>query len=152
MTAPTPTPAAEVLPPQMVQQADNPTPRAEAQAGDEAAAGRGGVGALVSPARHRARSALSVTIAGAVIAGLFVFANNALNRHFDSLEASINLTNARIDRLEVKIDALDDRMEVKIDALDDRMDALAADMAAVLAILMERGDTGAVPEARAAGA
>ena len=169
MTAPNPTHAAEALPPQMVQPADNPTPQAEVRAGDEAAAdGREGTGALMAPTRHRTRSALSVTVVGALIAGLFVFATNTLNRNFDSLEASINLTNARIDdtnaridrievridRIEVKIDALDDRMDAlddRMDALDDRIDAMGADISAVLAILIERRGTGAVPEAGAAG-
>ena len=183
MTATNPTHAAEVLPPQMVRQADNPTPQAEARAGDgPAAAGREGVGALVSSTWHRTRSALSVTVAGALIAGLFLIANSSFNRNFDGLEASIGLTNARIGdtnaridrvevrmgRLEVKVDALDDRMdrlevrmgrlevrmgrlEVKVDALDDRMDGMAADISAVLDILIERGGAGAVPEAGAAG-
>ena len=162
MTAPNPTHAAEALLPQMVQQADSPTPQAEVRAGDKApVAGREDVGALMSPTRHRTRSALSVTAVGALIAGLFVFATNTLNRNFDSLEASINLTNARIDdtnarigriedridRIEVKIDALDDRM----DSLDDRIDAMGADISAVLAILIERRGAGAVPEAGASG-
>lgn len=155
MTAPNPTPAAEALPPQMVQQADSPTPQADVRAGDKAAAaGREDVGALMSPTRHRTRSALSVTVVGALMAGLFVFATNTLNRNFDSLEASINLTNARIDDTNARIDRIEariDRIEVKIDALDDRMDAMGADISAVLAILIERRGTGAVPEAGAAG-
>ena len=101
----------------------------------------------MSPTRHRTRSALSVAVAGAVIAGLFVLADSTLNRNFESLEASINLTNARIDDTNARID----RLEVKIDALDDRMDAMAADISAVLAILIERGDIGAVPKAGADG-
>ena len=148
MTATNPTHAAEVLPPQMVRQADDPTPRADARAGDEAAAaGREGVGALVPSTWHRARSALSVTVAGALIAGLFLIANSSFNRNFDGLEASIGLTNARMDRLEVRMG----RLEVKVDALDDRMEGMAADISAVLAILTERGDTGAIPETGAAG-
>ena len=148
MTAPNPTHAAEALPTQMVQQADSPTPKADVRAGDKAAAaGREDIGALMSPTRHRTRSALSVTVVGALIAGLFVFANNTLNRNFDSLEASINLTNARIDDTNARID----RIEVKIDALDDRMDAMAAELSAVLAILIERRDIGAVRGAGAAG-
>ena len=159
MTATNPTHAAEVLPPQMVRQADDPTPQAGARAGDDA---------LVSSTWHRARSALSVTVAGALIAGLFLIANSSFNRNFDGVAASIGLANARMDRLEVrmdrlevKVDALDDRMdrlevrmgrlEVKVDALDDRMEGMAADISAVLAILTERGDTGAVPETGAAG-